>query len=270
MASHEQTLPSSHGSTTSASPLLWTSQDLGQPGDTPQAASIEGQARTGGPGLKISKTYDRPVFVEEFGDEQDLEPTAAPPGQEKSRKKRQTATGGFLTAWWWEITAEVISLVCMGMILYVLARINDRRLSDWTYRIQPNSVISVLTTAGKTSMFVAIASCLRQLKWRHFAAKPRPLRHVELFEEASRGPLGSLLLLTDLSVRSVLAWGLAAVTILSLGVDPAAQQILEYPTRATILNGSKAELAVARSYLSRTFNSSGTARESRCEALQPT
>lgn len=168
--------------------------------------------------------------------------------------------------WWWEITAQIFSLICMCLIIYVLARINNRKLSDWTYPIQPNSVISVLTTAGKTSMFVSIASCLGQLKWRHFSEKPHPLRHVELFEDASRGPWGSLRLLADFSVRSILAWGLGLITLLSLGMDPAAQQILEYPTRATVLNNSTAELAIARSYDSRTFNLSGTASES----LKPT
>ncbi|ROW11080.1 hypothetical protein VMCG_01103 [Cytospora schulzeri] len=260
----EQTHPPTNGSITPASPLMWTSQGSGQPDRTSYAASRE-QTRPGIYRPNIAETYGRAALVDSTDDEQASKPTTAysekegPTTNQQVEAKNRNGAVGVLALWWWEITAQIFSLVCMCLILYVLARINNRRLSDWTYPIQPNSVISVLTTAGKTSMFVSIASCLGQLKWRHFSDNPHPLKHVELFEDASRGPWGSLRLLADTSVRSILAWGLGLVTLMSLGMDPAAQQILDFPTMATILNDSHAELSLARSYVSRTFNLSGMA-----------
>ena len=66
-----------------------------------------------------------------------------------------------------------------------------------------------------------------QLKW-HWFQKDHLLRDVVSFDSATRGPLGSLVLLRKLGLQNPLASCGAFITILMLGVDPFTQQIIRY------------------------------------------
>ncbi|KAF2670109.1 hypothetical protein BT63DRAFT_454289 [Microthyrium microscopicum] len=57
------------------------------------------------------------------------------------------------------------------------------------------------------------------------------MSHIELFDEASRGPLGALLLLFQRNTVVTLAAAGSVITILSLLLDASTQQLIEYPTR---------------------------------------
>lgn len=99
--------------------------------------------------------------------------------------------------WWWEIAAVLFSIACMVAAVILLANINNTRLSTWLFYFQPNTVISILTTLARSAMLFSVSTCLSQLKWRHFQTRQagRPLNHLEDFDDASRGPLGSLFIL---------------------------------------------------------------------------
>ncbi|KAI0007463.1 hypothetical protein F4779DRAFT_591789 [Xylariaceae sp. FL0662B] len=103
--------------------------------------------------------------------------------------------------WWWEILAMILSIACMCILVVLLTKINNLPLQSWWLPIEPNSLVAVLTTVAKTSMMVPAASCISQLKWRHFMVQPRRLVDLQLFDGASRGPWGSGLLLWSLSFR---------------------------------------------------------------------
>ncbi|KAI1384398.1 uncharacterized protein F4822DRAFT_362569 [Hypoxylon trugodes] len=104
-------------------------------------------------------------------------------------------------------------------------------LADWNRRIQPNTIISILTTVIRSSMMIPVASCIGQYKWWHFR-RPEKLKDLQSLDEASRGPWGSLMLLFDIKLWGpTIAFYLGAVTILALGIEPSAQQILAFPTR---------------------------------------
>lgn len=155
--------------------------------------------------------------------------------------------------WWWEIGGSLLSIICVGLVLVVLFEANDRALAAWPLWIQPNSLIAVFTTVGKSAMMVPIASCISQLKWRHFELRANRLSHLQLLDEASRGPWGSLMLLSDVRIKAYTARALAIVSLVSLGFDPSAQQILEFPTRETRLTNASASIGVASSYASKAF-----------------
>ncbi|KAK0636826.1 hypothetical protein B0T17DRAFT_626773 [Bombardia bombarda] len=143
-----------------------------------------------------------------------------------------------------------ISLMSMCLIIIILSKIDNTPSASWTLPIQPNSVISVLTTVGKTAMLGPVASCLSQLKWRHFQLRQQPLRDLQVFDEASRGPWGALLFLTNLRIQTIpsLAAALALVALISLGVEPSAQQILEFSNKDTRLANVTAEIGQAMIY----------------------
>lgn len=170
----------------------------------------------------------------------------------------QVSSGGKKRAkiswwWWWEIGGALLSIICVGLILVVLFMANDRALAAWPLWIQPNSLIAVFTTVGKSAMMVPIASCISQLKWRHFELHTNRLSDLQLLDEASRGPWGSLMLLADVRTRAFTAQALAVLSLMSLGFDPSAQQILEFPTRETKLTNTSASIGVASTYESRAF-----------------
>ncbi|KAI4861157.1 hypothetical protein F4820DRAFT_465033 [Hypoxylon rubiginosum] len=102
---------------------------------------------------------------------------------------------------------------------------------------------------GKSSMMIPIASCLGQYKWWRLR-RPTQLRELQILDEASRGPWGSLVMLFDLKVwETTIACCLGVVTILALGFEPSAQQVLEFPTREARLPNATAWLGA----LNRTF-----------------
>ncbi|KAK4210783.1 hypothetical protein QBC37DRAFT_291761 [Rhypophila decipiens] len=155
--------------------------------------------------------------------------------------------------WWWEIAAALLSITSMCLIIAILFNVRNRPLSSWPLAIQPNSAIAILTTGGKAAMMVTIASCISQLKWRHMQQRAHPLHHLQLFDDASRGPWGSLVMLTRFSLGSVLGWSLAIVTIAALGIEPSAQNILTFELQQVNLTNITAEMAVAPNYYSKAF-----------------
>lgn len=155
--------------------------------------------------------------------------------------------------WWWEIGGALLSIICVGLVLVVLFEASDIALAAWPLWIQPNSLIAVFTTVGKSAMMVRIASCISQLKWRHFELRANRLSHLQVLDEASRGPWGSLMLLFDFRMSARIAQALAVISLLSLGFDPSAQQILDFPSREIRLTNTSASIGVANSYTSKAF-----------------
>ncbi|KAK6077459.1 hypothetical protein SCUP515_04987 [Seiridium cupressi] len=137
--------------------------------------------------------------------------------------------------WWWEVTAMILSIACMSAFMVLLTKMNNIPLQSWWLPIQPNSVIAILTTVGKAALMVPAAACISQLKWRHFLLQPRTLADLQLFDEASRGPWGSALLLCRLcsSPQVFVALGFAFVITFAFGIDAAAQQVLITPSCRT-------------------------------------
>jgi len=87
---------------------------------------------------------------------------------------------------------------------------------------------------------LAVAGCISQLKWLYFKHSTHSLHDIQTFDDASRGPLGAMELLTRLSLKEVLtrrsagagwAFWASILTILALPLDPFAQQILSFPLR---------------------------------------
>ncbi|KAI1775622.1 hypothetical protein F4818DRAFT_457840 [Hypoxylon cercidicola] len=157
--------------------------------------------------------------------------------------------------WWWEILAIILSIACMCTLVTLLTKMDGLPLQSWWLPIEPNSLVAALTTIAKASMLVPAASCIGQLKWRHFMTQPRRLIDLQLFDDASRGPWGSAVLLWSLCFRTrvLVTFGFALITIIALGIDTSAQQVLTFPLRETQLNNVSVELGTADTYNSKGF-----------------
>jgi hypothetical protein len=137
----------------------------------------------------------------------------------------------FKHRWLWEIAGAVFSVLCIIAVILILATANGKPLSSWSFFVSPNALISIFSTLAKAALMVPVAACISQLKWIYFD-KPHTLSELDVFEEASRGPWGSLELVFRLKLkpRALLAtWG-SVITIVALAMDPFAQQILSFPS----------------------------------------
>lgn len=76
---------------------------------------------------------------------------------------------------------------------------------------------------------------------------PHPLADFQVYDNASRGPWGSInLLWATRGKKNMATWG-AFVTILALGMEPFVQAIIVYPQRQIGLEG-KAVFGTAQTY----------------------
>ncbi|KAL8790578.1 MAG: hypothetical protein Q9195_006258 [Heterodermia aff. obscurata] len=120
----------------------------------------------------------------------------------------------------------------MGAIIAVLAFEDGKQVDQWGFRITPNAVVSFIATLAKSSLLLVTAETIGQLKWLHYHGRPHELSDMKLFDEASRGPLGSLKLLISKD-KSKLLTSIAAIIVLgALFVDPFVQYTM--PSNQTL------------------------------------
>ncbi|KAK8008205.1 hypothetical protein PG991_010756 [Apiospora marii] len=153
------------------------------------------------------------------------------------------------TAWHLEIWSILGSIACMIGVVVILSRMKDQPLSNWTIILNLNSTIAVLITALKSWAMLAVASCLSQGKWMFFRKKRASLRQLDIFDDASRGPLGALRLFWALRRRLDFALIGAFVTVVVMGVDTFAQQLIRFESRVDpVDNNGTASFMVSDSY----------------------
>ena len=158
------------------------------------------------------------------------------------------ALDALLNRWWlWEVASLAVSVLAMIAVIIILLRVNNMALVDWTFPIQPNSMVSVFMTISKSALLVPIAECISQSKWFQFHQAPRTLHTLQEFDEASRGPWGSTQLLFVPSAAGWVAWSGALLTVASLALDPFTQQILAFPTRRVPSSRETAQVLMTQS-----------------------
>lgn len=95
-----------------------------------------------------------------------------------------------------------------------------------------NAVVSILATTSKVSLLFMVSNSISQLKWvwfLHRGTDVRPLSDAQVFDDASRGLLGSLIMLSNMKrIRNSMASIGAVITLLAVTYDPFLQQIISY------------------------------------------
>ncbi|KAF4635289.1 hypothetical protein G7Y89_g2805 [Cudoniella acicularis] len=121
----------------------------------------------------------------------------------------------------------------------ILAKCHGNERPKWRYDISLNTLIALFSTIMRASLLTVFLS---QLKWL-WLRRPRYLRAFATFDEASRGPWGSFLLIFSFKRPNLAIIG-SFVTITSLAIGPFTQQAIEtYPCQK-ILAGRKVTLPV--------------------------
>lgn len=150
-------------------------------------------------------------------------------------------------SWLWEIGGAIFSVICIVLLIGFLKYVDGKLYDDWEYRVSPNAVASVIVTIAKAAMLIPVSACLSQLKWNQSQhPNPTPLYHMQILDQASRGPWGSLEIFWRL--RPGLATVGAVLMILSVAIDPFAQQILSFPSNRLLAPNETAYTQTTHQY----------------------
>ncbi|CAO2655603.1 Nn.00g044060.m01.CDS01 [Neocucurbitaria sp. VM-36] len=152
---------------------------------------------------------------------------------------RYSASGNILKRWLLEVLSWLFSALCMAAVIGVLIKLRDEPLSKWALAEKTgftlNAYISILSKMAGAALILPVSEALGQLKWSWFLEHSKQMWDFEIFDNASRGPWGSLLLLVRTKGRALAALG-AMIMLCSLLLDPFFQQVVDFPDRPVLQN----------------------------------
>lgn len=188
------------------------------------------------PGLGITNGVTKPPSVEitppPFEETNDETPNLAE--RIEKRLYQYSVSGNIVKRWLLEIVSWIFSAVCMAAVIGVLAHLKDRPLTDWALAKETgltlNAYISVLSKMAGAALILPVSEALGQLKWIWFQQNSKQMWDFEIFDNASRGPWGSLLLLVRTKGKALAALG-AIITLCMMALDPFFQQVVDFPDR---------------------------------------
>ncbi|GME33742.1 c6 and c2h2 transcription factor [Neofusicoccum parvum] len=172
--------------------------------------------------------------------------------------------------WFWEIFSIALSFSCNIAIAAILAVVDGKALSSWTMPIRPNALISVFAAFAKSALILPLTECISQYKWLYFSRNQQRLQDLQTFDDASRGPLGSLVFLWKLKANALLPSFACVLMVACLAVDPFAQQIISYPLRSIATGNSSDAVTWATDIYDTGRGSSKGAADYGIEALECT
>ena len=167
--------------------------------------------------------------------------------QRTNRTSSPSRRASWTSSWIYEICAIVVSVAFMIAIVVVLkTRIHGKLRSSWTLPLAPNTIIALFSTLSKSAILLVITACISQLKWIYFGRRGHRVMDLQIFDAASRGPLGGIALIVRIRWGATIASSGALITILALFQDAFYQQIYSTHFNNTEQRGETASLAVVR------------------------
>jgi hypothetical protein len=108
-----------------------------------------------------------------------------------------------LRSWVFEIIGWLVATICILAAMFILFAFNHHPLRTLPFKIKLTTALSVLANVVEASIAMVLAACLSQTMWMRFSRQQRPLADIAMFDAASRGPFGGLLLLIQNHKRCV-------------------------------------------------------------------
>lgn len=135
--------------------------------------------------------------------------------------------------WFFEITAWVVSALCLCAIVTTYVIVKERPLAEL------GSVLAITNILGKVAtaaLIIPTTEALGQLKWNWFNTS-NAIWDFEIFDKATRGPWGAAMLLYRTKGRSLASLG-AIIILLLLAIDSFLQQTIDLPERWALQKGT--------------------------------
>ncbi|KAH7094362.1 hypothetical protein FB567DRAFT_599919 [Paraphoma chrysanthemicola] len=118
-----------------------------------------------------------------------------------SRRRPTRSIWTLLREWRWEFATWLLGSCALVAIIALLAIFRGRALREWASQIRLATVVAALSQISQSALLVSVSSCIGQLKWDWLRQK-RSASDLDIFDEASRGPNGSLLMLAKIQLWS--------------------------------------------------------------------
>ncbi|KAK4161682.1 hypothetical protein QBC43DRAFT_216943 [Cladorrhinum sp. PSN259] len=194
-----------------------------------EACTIQGRESTASSRKDAASAHVSSSPSSSFGDTSDdaITETAAAPNP--------------LQVWWLESLACLLVVSMLVAVVVTIRPYHEKPLPKWPYNLSINTLVAIYFVTLKTALAFVLSQLLGQLKWASYE-RPQPLHRLAQYDDASRGPWGSLTLLWSFRDRcSNLASGAAIVLVLATILDPFGQQIISFypcPTQETTTNAT--------------------------------
>ncbi|KAI0186912.1 hypothetical protein F4808DRAFT_336682 [Astrocystis sublimbata] len=140
-------------------------------------------------------------------------------GIDTSHKAQRPSVRRSLLRWKWELSWLCLSFASLATSIILLTTQNGRRVDSWRVFFTLNTFISILAQISRTALAFGISSSLGQTKWNMFSNRSDNLALFDAFDQASKGPWGSVRLTWLLKLRHLATLG-AGLTIALLGFEP--------------------------------------------------
>ena len=138
--------------------------------------------------------------------------------------KRKIFRYGFIRLWWSELLSCFLFIGALVAIIITVLPYTNEPLPQWRYNLSINTLIAIYVVILKATILFVVAEGISQLKWTWYYQQ-RPLKDLLIFDNASRGPWGALILIWRLRGRYIVSCG-AFIMVAALIIDPFAQQII--------------------------------------------
>ncbi|KAH0604593.1 uncharacterized protein H6S33_006261 [Morchella sextelata] len=166
--------------------------------------------------------------------------TLAPPKPPKPPHSNATLPRRFP---WRDLVLQLfalgVSALALGMTAFVVWVFDNNPaqtfhtdiVSGWSTAITLNAVLAWLAAVAKLSLMWPLAECIGQMRWVLFAERPRKLADFDSIGGAGRDVFGAVRWIFKFRRGLLVHFG-AALILLSLGLDPAIQQLTTYELRS--------------------------------------
>lgn len=140
-----------------------------------------------------------------------------------------------LRAWAPEVGCILLAIGLFVALTVVLDTCNDNRLPQWPLGLTLNTVVALLATLCRSIIVLPVADAISQFKWNWFATGHRPIKDLYIFDQASRGPWGSLRLLSRMRGRlTPLSHAAALVLVSGVATSFLTQSAVSYEERLVV------------------------------------
>jgi len=146
--------------------------------------------------------------------------------------------------WLFEILSWSLSLLCLGAVIGIYVHLKGEPIAN----PESGTLLTLANVLGKVAsaaLIVPTTEALGQLKWNWFHSS-KAMWDFEIFDKASRGPWGAVMLLFRTKGRSLAALG-ALLVVLLLAIDSFLQQVIDFSDRWS-LEGAASTLPITIRY----------------------
>lgn len=123
-----------------------------------------------------------------------------------SRSRQQNHDRGRCILLRLELAALLKCVSSLFAIIIVASTRHGKPLPTYPLGITFNAAVAIFSTILKTTMLYCAAEAISQSKWIWFYRQPQRLADMEMYDQASRGPWGSLVMIARIRWRYVITY----------------------------------------------------------------